>query len=65
VDIGLGIVGFLVFLVEESILCGAGTGADVGIRVLSDVLVSLLRSGGTGALDGLRDVVGGVLMTRY
>lgn len=61
VDIGLGVVGNLVLLVEDGILSGAGAGAQAGIVVLSDVLVGLLGSLGTGALDGLGDVVGGVL----
>jgi hypothetical protein len=62
VDIGLGVVALLVLLVNDGILGGAGTGADVGVAVLGDVLVGLLGSLGAGALDGLGDVVGGVLM---
>jgi len=57
VDISLGVVGSLVLLVDDGILCGGSTGAQAGIGVLGDVLVGLLGSLGTGALDGLRDVV--------
>jgi hypothetical protein len=64
VDISLGVVGELVLLVTEGILGGAGTSSDVGIAVLGDALVGLLGSLGTGALDGLSDVVGGVLDLR-
>lgn len=60
-DIGLCVVGHFVLLVESGILGGAGTGGDLGIVALSDVLVGLLGSLGTGALNRLRDVVGGVL----
>jgi hypothetical protein len=64
VDIGLGVVGELVLLVDNGILSGAGTGGDLGIIVLSDVLVGLLGSLSASALDGLGDVVGGVLYSR-
>lgn len=60
-DIGLGVVGKLVLLVEEGILGSAGAGGDVGIAALSDTLVGLLGSLSSSALEGLRDVVGGVL----
>lgn len=60
-DISLGVVGELVLLVNNGILGGAGTGGDLGIVVLSDVLVGLLGSLSASALDGLGDVVGGVL----
>lgn len=63
-DIGLGVVGDLILLVDESILGSAGTGADLGIVALGDILVGLLGCLGTGALDGLRDVVGGVLKSK-
>lgn len=36
-------------------------GANVGVAVLGDLLVGLLAGSGRGALNGLRDVVGGVL----
>lgn len=61
VGVGLGVVGDLVLLVDDGVLGGASAGADAGVVVLGDVLVGLLGSSGTGALDGLRDVVGGVL----
>lgn len=61
-DVGLGVVGLLVLLVNDGVLGGAGAGADVGVAVLGDVLVGLLGSLGTGALDGLGNVVGGVLV---
>jgi hypothetical protein len=61
VDISLGLVGRLVLLVDEGVLCGGGTAAEAGIGVLGDVLVGLLGSSCTSTLDGLRDVVGSVL----
>jgi hypothetical protein len=61
VDIGLGVVGQLVLLVDNGILGGASTGGDLGIVTLGDVLVGLLGSLSTGSLNGLGDVVGGVL----
>lgn len=60
-DISLGVVGKLVLLVDESILGSAGAGGDVGIAVLSDALVGLLGSLSSSSLDGLSDVVGGLL----
>jgi hypothetical protein len=63
VGISLGVVGFLVELVSDGILCGGGTGAQAGIVVLGNLLVGLVGSFGTGALDGLGNVVGGVLQT--
>jgi hypothetical protein len=62
VDIGLGVVGDLVLLVDNGILGGAGTGGNLSIVVLGDVLVGLLGSFGTGALNGLGDVVHALLM---
>ena len=61
-DISLGLVGGLVELVSDGILCGSGAGAQAGIVVLGDLLVGLLGSLRTGALDGLGNVVGGVLL---
>jgi len=61
VDISLGVVDMLVLLVTDGIDGGAGTGVEAGIGVLGDLLVGLLGSGGTGTLNGLRDVVGGLL----
>lgn len=60
-DIGLGVVGELVLLVGKSILGSAGAGRDIGITALSDVLVGLLGSLSSSALDGLSDVVNGLL----
>lgn len=60
--IGLNIVGLLVLLVDEGILGSRGTSADLGVAVLGNLLVGLLGGLGTGALNALRDVVGGVLV---
>ena len=60
-DIGLGIVGVLVLLVTKGIDSGVGTSAQLGVGVLGDVLVGLLRGSSTGALDRLGDVVDSVL----
>jgi hypothetical protein len=60
VDVGLAVVGLLVKLVRDGITGGLGTGREAGVAVLGHVLVGLLGRGGTGALDGLADVVGGV-----
>lgn len=60
-DISLGVVAGLVELVSNGILCGSGAGAEAGIVVLGNLLVGLLGSLGTGALDRLGNVVGGVL----
>jgi len=54
-------VALLVLLVDNSILGGSGTGAEACVRVLGDVLVGLLGCGSTGTLDGLGNVVCGVL----
>jgi hypothetical protein len=61
VDIGLSVMDLLVLLVEESVLGSGGTSGNVGVVVLGDFLVDLLGGGGSGALDGLGDVVDGVL----
>lgn len=63
-DISLSVVLLLVELVTKGVLGSRGTGGDVGVAVLSDVLVGLLGGGSTSSLDGLRDVVGGVLVIR-
>lgn len=60
-DISLGLVGGLVELVSNGILGGGSTAGDGCIRVLGDLLVGLLGSLRTSALDGLGNVVGGVL----
>jgi hypothetical protein len=46
-------MGFLVFLVYKRILRSAGPGAYIGVGILGDILVGLLGSLGTFALDGL------------
>ncbi len=61
VDISLGVVGSFVDLVRDGILSGRGTRGQACVRVLGDRLVGLLGCLSTGALDSLRDVVGGVL----
>jgi hypothetical protein len=61
VDISLGVVGSLVLLVDDGVLSGGGTAGKACIVVLGDVLVGLLGSCGTSALDSLSGVVGGVL----
>ena len=60
-DISLGVVGGLVELVSNGVLCGGGTAANAGVVVLGDGLVGLLGCLGAGTLDGLGNVVGGVL----
>jgi len=54
------VVASLVHLVSNGILGRGGTAAKGCVVVLGNLLVGLLAGGGTGALDGLRDVVGGV-----
>lgn len=54
-------MNLLVLLVDEGILGSGGTGGDVGVVILSDGLVALLGGLSASALDGLGDVVGGVL----
>jgi hypothetical protein len=61
VDIGLGVVDVLVLLVTEGVNGSVGASAEAGVRVLGDLLVGGLGGLGTSTLDGLRDVVGGVL----
>lgn len=60
VNISLSVVFLLVELVTDSILGCGGSGAEGSVAILSDLLVGLLRCGGTGALERLSDVVGGV-----
>lgn len=60
-DISLGVMARLVELVSNGILCGSGAGAEACVVVLGNLLVGLLGSFRTGALDGLGNVVGGVL----
>lgn len=60
-SISLDIVSLLVLLVNESILGGTGASAELRIVVLGNLLVGLFGGLSSGALDGLLDVVGGVL----
>lgn len=61
VDISLGVVDVLVLLVTEGIDGGVDTSTDAGVGVLGDFFVGGLRGLGSGTLDGLRDVAGGIL----
>jgi len=61
VDISLGVVGGLIHLVSDGVLGGGGAAADAGIVVFGDGLVGFLGCLGAGSLDGLGNVVGGVL----
>jgi hypothetical protein len=61
VDISLGVVGCLVHLVSNGVLCGRCTAGQAGVSVLGDRLVGLLGCLSTTALDGLGNVVGSVL----
>lgn len=54
------VVGLLVDLVTDRVFGSRGTGAEGGIRVFGDLFVGGGRSLGSGTLDGLRNVVGGV-----
>lgn len=63
-DISLGVVLGLIHLVSNGILGSRGTRSEGRVSVLGDLLVGLLRGSGTGALDGLGNVVGGVLWLR-
>jgi hypothetical protein len=51
----------LVLLVSDGILGSSGSGPEACVRVLCDVLVCFLGRSGAGALDGLGNVVCGVL----
>ena len=61
VDISLGVVRGLILLVNDSVLCSGGSGREGCVVVLGDGLVGLLGCLSSGTLDGLRDVVCGVL----
>ena len=63
-DIGLGVVGSLVLLVDNGILGCGSTAGKACVAVLGDALVDLLGRLGTSALDGLSYVVCGVLRTK-
>lgn len=53
VDIGLSVVSLLVDLVADGVHASLGSGGQRSVAVLGNVLVGLLRSGGTSTLDGL------------
>lgn len=59
--ISLDIVRLLVLLVDYSVLGSAGTGAQLSIIILGNLLVGFLRCLGTSSLNSLGNVVGGVL----
>jgi hypothetical protein len=61
VDISLGVVGSLVLLVDDGVLGGSGTAGKACVVVLGDLLVGLLGCLSTSSLNGLGDVVCGVL----
>lgn len=60
VDISLSVVSLLVDLVADGITGSLSSGGERSVAVLGDVLVGFLGGSGTGTLDGLRDVVGGL-----
>lgn len=51
----------LVLLVEDGVLSSASAGAQLGVIILGDLLIGLLRDLGTSALNRLGNVVGSVL----
>lgn len=61
-DFGLVVMGNFILLIDKSVLGGGGTSGDIGIVVLGNLLVTLLGGFSTSALDGLTDVLGGVLV---
>jgi hypothetical protein len=61
VDLSLVVVAGLLDLVAEGVLGGGDTSANGGLSVLGNLLVDLLAGARSGSLDGLRDVVGGLL----
>lgn len=63
-DLSLAVVAVLFGLVLKSIFASSSTGADVGLVILQDLLVGLLAASGKTSLDGLLDVLGGVLLRR-
>lgn len=60
VDIGLAVVSLLVKLVADGITSSLGSGGELCVAVLGDVLVGLLGSSGGSPRDGLGDVVADV-----
>eukprot|EP00262_Sarcandra_glabra_P017124 TRINITY_DN5773_c0_g1_i1.p2 TRINITY_DN5773_c0_g1~~TRINITY_DN5773_c0_g1_i1.p2 ORF type:complete len:100 (-),score=18.22 TRINITY_DN5773_c0_g1_i1:12-284(-) len=61
VGLALAVVLLLADLVTHGVLGRSGTGTEGCVGVLGDLLVALLGDGGTSALDGLGNRVGGVL----
>jgi len=61
VEVSRLVVLLLVELVTDGILGSGGTSAEGSVRVLGNGLVGLLGASAGGALDGVSDVVGGVL----
>jgi len=61
VALSAGVMLGLLGLVGDGITSGIQTSADVGVVVLSNVLVGLLGSAVGGALDLVRDVVASVV----
>jgi hypothetical protein len=62
VGVSLDIMGRLVLLVDGGILGGSGSRPKACVGILRDVLVCLLGCSGASSLDGLRNVVCGVLV---
>lgn len=60
-DISLGLVAVLLSLVSNGVLGSRGACAQACVSVLCDRLVGLLGCLGSGTLDGLSDVVCGLL----
>lgn len=60
-QIGLYVMRLLVLLVEDGVLSSASAGAQLGVIILGDLLIGLLRDLGTSALNRLGNVVGSVL----
>lgn len=54
-------MGNFVLLIDKSVLGGGGASGDIGIVVLGNLLVALFGGFSTSALDGLTDVLSGVL----
>lgn len=60
VNVSLSVVLLLVKLVGDSVRGSLSSGAERSVTILCDVLVGFLGGRGTGSLDGLGNVVGGV-----
>ena len=64
VELGVGLVSVLVDLVSDGGGGSVESGSDGGVGVLGDLLVGLLGGLSSEALDGLGNVVGGLLRKR-